>query len=42
MNISPFVGKSAEPAILVNIPRLVTANDTVPTDPLDAAAKGTV
>jgi predicted PurR-regulated permease PerM len=37
MNVSPFVGKPAEPAILVNIPRLVTANDTAAMDPLDSA-----
>jgi hypothetical protein len=37
MNVSSFVGKPAKPAMLLNIPRLVTANDTVPTDPLDSA-----
>ena len=33
MNVSPFAGKLAEPAMLVNVPKLVTAYYTDVPDP---------
>ena len=33
MNVSPFAGKLAEPAMLINVPKLVTAYYTEVPDP---------
>ena len=40
MKISPLAGKPAEPSMLVNVPRLVTAYYTEAPDPSVPAATG--
>jgi phosphoglucomutase len=39
MEVSPFAGKPAEPAMLINVPKLVTAYYTEVPDPLIPAQR---